>query len=535
MDQFKAPEFAGAREASKGILGDMPGAKMHDKNISSVMQQFQQTGGNMTGRDLEMFMRTSRNTAKMNGMTYNELLQMGNAGSNVGGQMGFSPQIGVATALQAGGFGGAFQKMAGQTNMTGTQARQLDQELRLAAAQSPMANMLGAGMAMAETGMLKGKSVMMGNERVDLGALSGNDANARNKALGQLSRLSPGGFVDAMKQAGVNPDTASQFLGAQAANKDQIARHGIQDVVRGQQVHEVRGMMAEEMSGSFTPALRQAGVRNPQQRRELSMGAGAAIQAEMEAMAADPKAKNLSPEARNNRLAAAAGKALAGSGLNQEAIGQLTAGAVRSMEERVRADPDLQKFGDVAGLLNMNRQDILAQGANNARQAAADAEKDMGKKDPAVQKADEAPNAPAPKDGDKPDKPDKPVKPVKPGNEDPNEAVKRAARIQELKDKMGLGGVMGMMKNASLHLQANTPEGAGRLTEEQKELVRLQKDQMAADKAKEEAGAKEDGKEAGGDGKGGGKTQHIKITGNLTVKADGAAMIDADNEVPPNP
>jgi hypothetical protein len=209
--------------------------------------------------------------------------------------------------------------------------------------------------------------------------------------------------------------------------------------------------------------------------------------------------------------------------LNQEAIKQLTAGAVRSMEERVRADPDLQRFGDIGGLLNMNRQDILHQGGREAAGAAAAAEKDLGKKDPRVEKAPggagiEGPPAPTPAERKAADE---------------KVAGARDARITALKEKLGMGGFMGNTKMALL--EGLAAGGAQGLSEEQKELVKLSKDKRDADTAKEQAEKGGDGAAAGGDGKGGGKTQHIKITGNLTVKADGAAMIDADNEVPPNP
>lgn len=449
LEQFQAPEFSGAREAARGLVADIGGADTR-RNAGSVMNQFQRIGGAMGGQDMEMFMRTTQGLAKGSGMTYNELLQMGAVGGNVGGQMGFDRRIGMATALQSAGFGQAFQQAGGGgSNMTAAQARQLDQELRLSAANSPMANMLGAAMAMSETGLLKGKSVNMGGQNVNLAALSGNDPTKRQETLTQLARLNPSQFVDMMKQAGVNPDTASQFLGSQQANKDQIARHGIQDIVRTQQQSEVRDMMTEQMSGSLISGLKQAGVRNPNQRRAMSMAAGEAIQNAMSAMAADPNSKNMTPEERNKRLTTAAQQALPG--VDAGAVAQMTAGAVRSMEERVRADPNLQKFGDLKGLMAMNRADIVGGGMANAARAEAVARKDMGRQFDAEQKE------------------------VQRQENDMADADKNRDRAEGM---------------------ARKPQGADGVNQ---------------------------------------NTQPIKITGTLTIAADGSALIDAEGGAPANP
>ena len=534
---FQAPEFSGAREAGRSIVAGA-GAVMNDRNVNTVMQQFRQVGGQMSGQNMEMFMRTTMATAQQSGMTYNELLQMGHRGGQVGGQMGFDPRIGMATALQSASFGRAYQERAGPSSLSGAQARQLDQELRLAAAQSPMANMLGSAMAMSEAGLLRGRSVNIGGQNVNLGALAGNDQNARNAALSQLASLNPAQFVDTMRQAGISPDTASQFLGAQNANRDQIARHGVQDVVRTQQRQEVRNMMAEEMSGAFSPALRRAGVRDVNARRSMSMAAGSAIQSAMEAMNADPNARNLTPEQRNQRLAGAARQALAGSGLDEAQVNQLTAGAVRSMEERVRADPNLQRFGDVQGLLNMNRADIVGAGmagANAAQAAAGNQQRAVagGQRDPAVVAAEAAaananrpPGPPGGQPGGQPTQ-----------QPDPAEVARRQTRINELRTRLNIAqGGAGDTGVSILQERARTAEGRGALTEEQNELVRLTNDQQTASRAAAAAAARggQGGQGGGAAGAGGANQQRIQITGTLIVRADGSAIVDAEGGLPVN-
>ena len=371
--RFQAPDYAGARAAGRGIIADVGQDPNNQQNVNKVMQQFAQVGGMMPGQNMEMFMRTTQNLSKMNGMTYNELLQMGRVGGSIGGQMGFDQHIGAATAMQSAGFGAAFQGMGGgSSGITGAQARQLDQELRLSAAMSPMANMLGAAMAMSEAGLLQGKSV----NGINLSALSGKDPTKRQETLTNLAKMNPAAFVDMMAKAGVNPNTSAQFLGAQQANKDQIARHGIQDVVRGQQRDEVRSMLAQEAGDAFAPALKGMGL-NQRERRVASMKAGDALQEAMMNMAADPKQQNLDPALRNKKLAEAVSRAVPG--MPPDQVQQITAGAVRNMEERVRADPALQKFGNLQGLLQMNRGDVLGAGARAASDAERVARANMGK------------------------------------------------------------------------------------------------------------------------------------------------------------
>lgn len=401
--------------------------------------------------------------------TYREITQMKRAG--------FGPEIGVATAAQSAGFGQAFQSLGGG-GLTSAQARQLDQELRLSAAKSPMANMLGAAMAMSEAGMFQGNG--------PLSALSGNDPTKRQQMLTQLAHLNPAQFVDTMRKAGVDPATSAKFLGAQKDNREQIARHGIQDIVRMGQGQEIHAMMIGVMTDAFSGGLKQSGVHNSKERRALAMGAGQALQAEMVAMAGE----KLTPEQRDQRLAAAAQRALPG--VDQKTVQQLTAGAVHSMEEQVRADPNLQRFGNVQGLLDMNRADILKQGMANASATKAATQKNK-------EVAASAITVPKP--------------------------TKNELRIMELRKKLGIEKLDPEIYE---NLINNTMEDKAAATE----LVRLNQDQRTA----KEAQTKADGQGHSPPGANGQNSnpQRIHITGTLTINADGSAVIDTDSGVPVN-
>jgi len=189
------------------------------------------------------------------------------------------------------------------------------------------------------------------------------------------------------------------------------------------------------------------------------------------------------------------------------------------MEERVKSDPSLQRFGNVEGLLSMNRQDVLAQGAANTAQAEATARANLGQAGPAQP-------------------------PGKQPGPNVAEMQNRQKRIDELRKKLGIDAE----QMARLKTAASTDAGRGGLSAEQNELVRLTNAQQSANRTSAASGGPvvtAGGKMIGGaqpgeaqPGQGGGaqgaNQQPIRITGTLTVRADGSAIIDADGGVPTN-
>src|SRR5579872_4798999 len=109
--------------------------------MEAIVPDNQRKPTNIFAQDLESFKAPQAaemfsRTMQAGGVTHNEAMQMGQRGGQIGGQMGFDPRIGMATAMQSAGFGQAFQQRGGG-GLSPAQARQLDQELRLSAANSP--------------------------------------------------------------------------------------------------------------------------------------------------------------------------------------------------------------------------------------------------------------------------------------------------------------------------------------------------------------------------------------------------------------
>jgi len=105
------------------------------------------------------------------------------------------------------------------------------------------------------------------------------------------------------------------------------------------------------------------------------------------------------------------------------------------------------------------------------------------------------------------------------------EAAKRVQRIGELKEKFGIPKALkgDDILNA---LEADELPGKG-TAEEGRELARLTREQQAAEKQKEEAQKGPGGGAAPGQGP-------IRITGVLTIRADGSAIIEAEGGLPVN-
>jgi len=207
------------------------------------------------------------------------------------------------------GFGGINQQRAGR----------LDQELRLAAARSPVANAMGAVHAMVEAGVL--------------------DKDVANL---DYSR-GPAGVMAQLKDRGIDMRVAGQFMNSTRANQEQIAKHGLQDQVREMQQGEIAGILGRDMENNLMGGFRREGLSRQdarQRARETSQG----VTQELFRLAKeDPDVLN-DPAKLMDALAGAA------PGANREQL----AGAMQAMRNRVMSDPNLRKFGNLQGLLAMN-------------------------------------------------------------------------------------------------------------------------------------------------------------------------------------
>jgi hypothetical protein len=321
------------------------------------------TGGGLIDRPGEMphLLGRSREMMKMTGKSYEDFSSKVRGGAWVAQKMGLGRAFGINTTLSSASFGESWAGQAGTQGFGGlgrAQAEELDQRLRLSAANSSTANMLGATAKMAEAGLIKG---------LDLKTKQGQEALANMATMNQQQ------WFQTMQQHGVSAATASTFLGARGANQEAISRHGLQDVVRGIQGQQVRQIMSDTMAGGAMGNLRQSGL-DMGTAGGISQVIGRSMTQEIERLQrTNPELLSDASRAgeRNKALMDATKRDLAKLGIRapEQVLNQAVASAYHTMENRIQQDSRLSQFGNVSGLVAMNRPDILASAAERSREA----------------------------------------------------------------------------------------------------------------------------------------------------------------------
>lgn len=237
---------------------------------------------------------------------------------------GVDPSFGLRVGQSNTAFSSAWQKggeseKGGFGGLTNQKAGALDQELRLAAAKSPMANALGALHAMADAGVIgqdKLQEMMKDSTTISKG---------------------PAGIMAALKKDGVDMRAAGQFMSATKANQEQVAKHDLQDKVRGMQRDQIGGVMAQDLAGNLQGGFRDQGMSKKEARVQSQKTAAELTKRLM----ADPSLLDDS-----KRMEGAFDEMGIGGGQG--------AGAVQALKNRVMTDKNLSKFGNLKGLIAMN-------------------------------------------------------------------------------------------------------------------------------------------------------------------------------------
>lgn len=231
----------------------------------------------------------------------------------------FGLRVGQSNAAFASAWGNTSQNL-GFGGINQQQAGRLDQELRLAAARSPIANAMGAVHAMAEAGVLD------------------------NDVIGSIDyRRGPAAVMAQLRDRGVDPRVAGQFMSSTRANQDQIARHGLQDSVREMQQQEIQGIIGRDLENNLVGGFRREGL-NRQESRQRAREASQGVTQELFRLAGDD------PEVLNDPARLMANLQRAAPGVEPQQL----AGAMQAMRNRVMQDPNLRRFGNLQGLLAMN-------------------------------------------------------------------------------------------------------------------------------------------------------------------------------------
>jgi hypothetical protein len=221
------------------------------------------------------------------------------------------------------------------------EAAELDQQLRIAAAQSNIANMLGATARMAEQGLVRG--------------MDPKNREQFQKQLEAISTMSPRQWIQYMKQLDISASTSSSSLASKEANQEAIHKYGIVDITRKQQRVEIKQFMANSLAGGITSGLRDTGL-NPAAATQVSQ---IAAQAMCETLFNMSNQVRNDPMERKKALAKAAQDALSKQGitLSGEVLETLSATAYLSLENKVKTDKRTKQYKSVWGMISMHRGD----------------------------------------------------------------------------------------------------------------------------------------------------------------------------------
>jgi len=353
--------WSGAMSAAQNAFGMMGNNNPGTGQMMDYLNAM--TGGGMHTMSpgvVELMARRGMNIGSAAGMNPAQTLGAVGAGTQLAGMVGLDQTVGAQIGMSSMAFGQSFGRGAGFQGFGGLSkdmAVVQDMRLRAAAGKSPMANMMGSLIAMQQAGVIKeGSDLHSMAERVKAGDTT------------DFEGMMPGQFLSKLKAGGVAGATAMQFLNAKEANQEQIAQFGLQDKVRAMQGGEMGKIIERQLQSGMGGAL--GGVDNAQ-RRQIMQSASAQIHEQLKAISNDPAQRGLltdpSRAAERNELIA---RNLHDINLDPDKKEALVAGSLRNLQNQVMRDPRLKGYGNLAGLLTLNRGDIL--GGGGAEVAAAD-------------------------------------------------------------------------------------------------------------------------------------------------------------------
>lgn len=361
LDAARISQISSSWSAPVAAVGDLLG--FHGKTNASMREKFDTIerimGGAIIGMDpgaIDMNIRRVHQMTQNRPGSLESYLVAVQAGGHLAEQVGLDRSFSAFTAQASASFGMAFERSGGLQGVGGLsrdEAIGLDQQLRTAAAASPMANALGAVMAMHSDGLIKGGPAM------DLV----NAIRAGNSQVINATAATPSQIMQLLQASQVSGATARQYINAQTANHEFIARNNIQDTVRQVQGQgEIASAMRAGLQTGMSGVLAEAGLDRTQSAQIMRVASAAAQQALMgltSEQLSDPDKRQ-----ERNRLIAEAIRQAAPQveQLGPDGLNNLAAAAIRGLEGMMDRHGGLKKFKNLAGLVTMNRPDLLAQG-----------------------------------------------------------------------------------------------------------------------------------------------------------------------------
>lgn len=348
----------------------------YDASLQLLDQIFQGQLANIPGEDLAKLIYLMQSLgATMPGGTQ-ALTNLITQGGQVAQQFGLPRELTIPASLGSAAWASSWYGSAGPQGFSGLspdEAVLLDQRLRLLAAASPMANTLGATLALYESNLIAPGSV---GEELAKAILARRFRTPSGISLG---RLPPAEWVRLMAESGVPPPVAWNQIQAQASNWPIVFRYGLTDFVRAAQrrfdVEPTLNNLFSRSISRLSPLLHAAVPDRPDMPSRLSYwlvqrllyGNPAVLSAStgdmVEQLVRD--AVREFPELQNRQN-------------TKDILRSAFHMALSSAEHTIRTDDRYRAYRNLPSFISMHRPDLLQ--STEAARVAADREADFRRK-----------------------------------------------------------------------------------------------------------------------------------------------------------
>lgn len=262
--------YIDAVSAVRDIFGDMgqPHAPMQEL-MNSLERLTQGSVQKLNTAQIGSMVRMTHEIAQRSGMSIDAAMVLQQHAAARAGAMGLDPVFGVNAAQGSMAFGLAYRDMgmnAPEFNrwgrMRADQVMQLDANLRVNAAASPLANRMGLALRLADTvGLTPGTDAANYAEALRNGASEFTDSKGNRRSVGMGSSEFLAMFNDpALSSRGLTAATVQTMIGQGFTNQEYIQKYNLDAAARSQQPAEIRRQLENRMRGTLIASLRNAGV-----------------------------------------------------------------------------------------------------------------------------------------------------------------------------------------------------------------------------------------------------------------------------------
>jgi hypothetical protein len=372
-----AEKMRNMSEAVSAMI-DIFGPNAPMPKIMATLDQITQGGlATMTQSQMANTVRMFNNLARSSGRGLEVATQLMGRGGQLAMAAGLEAQAGVSATLESLAFDQAFKAVGGADvpawgRMDASSMMMMDQQLRINAKASPMANLLGAAARMTAEGMARpGSDLHRMMEAVRKGQTTFTTNDGREVNIAQLA-ADPQAFIEMAGQAGIGASAAQQILAGTRANQEYVnnPQMGIGGFVRKQQgAADIEPLLNTAATMALAPALAERGFGE----EEIAAMMPRLSEVITRTLREMPPADRDNP-ARRNQLLAQALRAEMGEeafqrlGPDDESrvavLMQIAGATIGNIDEMIARNPALAGYKNHRNLLDLH---------NQRTQAAADA------------------------------------------------------------------------------------------------------------------------------------------------------------------